>query len=629
MEESWFGREIEKKPTEDFDNSDTLKKGKIGESIIVKGPTPTQIVEEDEIDDEDVKPVSVPKLVEDDVDADLNIDRPPAPRPAGNDVSVELNVHNISANKNDTSRVVVQQPPPPKEPKLDPNAKMTKKVFVLNLAGVIIGLVTSLVILFCLYRSYRSFKKDYFPFEAIKEIWAKDTIKDIKLSINGKCPSEAFTPLLQSDWPGLAQGCDCTSNNGNLAKTVLTSVCTSDQKTKGCTDSPATDGRTLNKWRNTEFLCVERNKDTNMEKMVLNSDPAAKCKSGFKMCPLEPKNPEGKESFSWAMCLPDNKDSPNYVASCPISLMNVSACTKNPDTNCFTDAPANKVELGNSLCLWMTNKCGRGPISTLALGETGICRHYDQPQIDANHTEFALIKKPRATCLQNPDIEKVDSQPQEDVLRQNGAVLNQVTAYTTSIKTYNYSLYALYYTKWSWPHRNSEDIYLVFNNKVLIERLEQHHWNALVFFSFYVIICLFISPPLFYYESQHSDLYRYNRILLCAKYSVLWFFKITTVPVILLIMKMNNDIYKKFKQYGSAEFSNTFENNKMHELADSLERGVHKYDRFALWVACAVIVIDLILMALVCLTEEQKIHTEDLEVDMNESLTDGIELRVQ
>jgi hypothetical protein len=603
----------------------------MGASVIVDGPRAKMIIEEEEYDD-DVHPVPAKKVIEDDIDDDLNIDRPPAQRPADNDVSQDVKLQNISIGSNDNSRVVTDDVPPVKIKKEDPNAKMTKRVFGLNLAGVVVGLVCSLIVLYCLYKSYRSFQKDYFPFESIKETWSKDTIRDIKLSINGKCPSSAYTPLLQYDWPGLNQGCDCVNNTATIEKKVFNGSCTADQKTKGCMDSAATDGKAMINWRSREFLCVERYPKTNMDVMVLNGDPAAnKCKNGFRMCPIQPKDRSGKDSLSWAMCFPEASTKAGYVEKCPLTLLKVASCPANPDINCYIDTPENKVELGggSNLCLWKTNKCGRGPISTVVIGETGLCRHINSYQIGENHTEFSLIRKPRSVCGSNPDVELIDTQHQTDLFEQNGVILDNLRAFRANINPFNYSLFSAYYTKWTWPHRTSEDIYLIFNNKILIEKLELHHWNALMFFSIYVIICLFISPPLFYYESVNPDLYRYNRIMLFAKYSILWFFKITTVPVLLLIMKMNEDVYKKFKQYGSAEFSNTYENNKMHELAHTIENGVHKYDRVALWVACIVIMIDIILIILVCKTEEQKIKTEDLEVNMNESLTDGIELRVQ
>lgn len=613
MEESWFDREVQKNENEGFERTNSLRKDRgIGASIIESntGPQARMIEEEDSEEEYD--------------DEDLNIDRPNVVPPKERDMSMsrELDIQNISIEKESPIQPLEIMPEKPKRP--DPNQKMTKKVFTLNLIGVIIGFISSSLLLYFFYRAYKSFAKDYFPFESIREVWGYNSIKQIAISINGKCPSDAYKPILHYDWPGLNEGCDCLNNNGGLNKKVFSGACSADQKAKGCIESKPMDGKEIMGWKDiSNFLCVERFPDINMERMILNSDPSQpKCKPGFQMCPPAPVDPKsGKPIFSWAMCVPES------MTHCPITLIKMAKCNENPDTNCFTDKLETVTKLFNDMCLWQSRRCGLGPISTLAVGEDAICRHLNDYQISEKHDDYPLLRKLRSKCLANPDTEMIDTMPQSQYLTQSGVVLKDAKGFEEHIKTLNYSLFSVYNTKWKWNHRHTDDIYLVFNNKAFIERLEHYHAEALEFFGIYVAICLIVAPALFYFEFKNPEMYRYNRILLCAKYSILWFFKIAAVPVVALLLKLNNDISKKFKDFGDAEFSNDYENRKMQQLAEAMEKGVYTWDKYALWLSCIVIVVDGILMYMTCTAEKYKIKTED--IDMDQSLADGVEIRVQ
>lgn len=608
MEESWIDNVMKEKENEGFERSMSLKR--------VTGVNAADLPK---------LPAPAPVAIEEDFEDDLNIDRKnPVPPDARNaSMSQEVNINNISLGHKKPKNLLEVIPEQPQKP--DPNQKMTKKVFCLNLIGVIVGCVSSFLIMYCFFRAYKSFSKDYFPFESIKEIWSKDTIKDLHLSINGKCPTPSHKPLIEYDWSGLKEGCDCLQNSGGLEKKVHAQACTAEMKSKGCLESKAIEGRMMRNWRDKGvFLCVERYPGTNMEKMILNSnmDEQKWCKPGFKLCPPAPTDPKtNKESLSWAMCVP------NSLESCPLTKVQISKCTTNPDINCFDDISDKKVSLNAQDCLWKSNRCGRGPISSLVIGEDGICRFLSQNQISENHEEYSLVNIPRNKCTLNPDVEKLDSIPQKEFFGLNGVTLDNAKGFEENIKNFQFSIYSLYYTKWTWPHRNQDDVYLIFNNKKYIDRLESYHSSGLEFFAIYVALCLFFAPVLFYFEAKNPEIYKYNRILLCAKYTILWFFKIAAIPVILLVMKLNNDISSKFKGYAEAGFSNDFENNKMKELALSLNQKIYTWDRLALWIACAVIIIDVILMVMICTSEKHKMKTED--VDIEHSLTDGVEMGTQ
>ena len=183
------------------------------------------------------------------------------------------------------------------------------------------------------------------------------------------------------------------------------------------------------------------------------------------------------------------------------------------------------------------------------------------------------------------------------------------------------------YHKWVWPHRLQSDLNNIFNNRQQIEALEGYHKNAIYFFIFGLVIFAVISPAFFYFENVKPDLYRQNRLLMYLKYMLMWFYKIMAVPVTLLLMKYNIDIWSKFKTYADAQFSTAYENKRIQEMSHSLERGIYHWDRIALWVAVGTICIDVIILTMICKSESKKIRVD--EVDLNQSLADGVEMSKQ
>lgn len=618
MQESWLENELSGENNEQFMKSATLVIDAGDEEDLKKLPPPPP------------PPMSIkkkltvvePVMVEEEiiVEDDLDIDRVNRPLSNADTTSPPVELRSTQ-NRPPVVRVSSERhvPVPEKKSPDNPNTVMRKKILKFNLIAVVLGALSSLLILYFVYRAYRSFDKQYFPFESIKESWSKPIIWDLTESVAGsnECPSN-YTVSLNYKWPGAFEGCDCTSNTGNYPKSINEVQCTDDMKARGCVVSGMAPGVPLDKWKDTEIFCEQRIAGISMDTMVLNSDPKTRqCKDGFKRCPPAPTDGSVNQThISWGICVP------NAMQRCPLTDLRVAKCSENPDPNCFSTAPEEIVRLNNKNdCLWKSFKCGRGPISRLAVGEGGICRHENDLQIEKDHKEHPLLTKKRVRCVENENTYKIDSVKEAFLLGQHRVQIDEIRGYPQNIEPYNYSLFAVNYHKWQWSHRDEFDIKMVFDNRSLVEKLEGYHSKAIMFFIIGFFVFAVFSPALLYFEWQRPDIYRYNRTLLFGKYLVLWFFKIAAVPVILLIMKYNLDIFRRFKMLGEASFSNQYENERIHALAFSLEKGIYFYDMIALWIAIITIVADIILMIMTCGLEDQKMRTEDLDLDT--SLTSG------
>lgn len=618
MQESWIEKEMSgNSGGEQFLKSHTLIKDAQDDEMQPPGEMPPTIINFGR----QPKPVLVEEEEIVAVDDDLDIDR--IKKPVKSQSPTPRGIDRPEAKRRSEATIEVQATPPPKPPKPDdPNTAMRKKILKMNLIAVVVGALSSAIILFCFVRAYRSFDKQYFPFESIKENWSRELIWDISESIllTGKCPTN-FSPALNYSWPGTNEGCDCTSNNGNFVKNITDVKCTADMKSKGCIESPPLAEATLNKWKDSDLLCEQRLKGVTMNNSVTNSDPTnKKCKPGFRMCPPQPVDQSTNQNFvSWGVCISDKYE------RCPLTDMKIGKCNANPDPNCFSSAPEDLIKLNNdNECIWKSFTCGRGPISRIAFGEGGICRLEHDLQILETHKEHPLLKKKRVRCLENENEVKIDTVGQDTVLAQSNVPFKTVRGYEANIAGINFTLYAMNYHKWQWSHRLQTDINLVFDNRAQIEKLENYHLKAVMFFIVGIFVFVIVSPALFYFEAIHPDIYRNNRVLLCGKYMVIWFYKLAAIPVILLIMKYNSDIYRRFKLLAEASFSNSYENQRIHALGHALERGIYFWDLIAVWTAVGTIVIDVILMIIVCKQEQQKSKVEDL--DLNQSLADGIEM---
>lgn len=506
----------------------------------------------------------------------------------------------------------------------DPVTKLRKKVFKINLIGVVVGALSSMIVLYCFVRSYRSFDKQFFPFEAMRLNWAREVIYDIKGMENGICPLN-YTTMMSYIYPGTFEGCDCRGSS-KYPKTYVKGTCTADQLTNGCSMSVPLPETEIHKWKDTDRLCIQRLAGVSMNTMVTKSDASStsRCQSGYKLCPVDKRDPDNPiTDSSRMMCVPD------WMIRCPVTNISISDCRVVPmlGSGCFEDKPDMKIVLNqNNLCLWKSFVCGRGPISKFMISEDTPCRVDDiDTQIAVNHNEFFLNKKNRTRCLPNENARLLDYATQDYMFRFHNINIDAVKDFGINIKNFTFGLYAIDYVKFEWEHRTDTDLNLIFNNEAQITKLEKYHGTAIIFFAIAVVVFVVISPILFHVETQNPRMYKHNQVGLFCKYLLLWFFKLSTVPVIALIMMYNSDIYLRFKAYSTSKFSNDYENQKVESMASSLESGIYVFDRFALWVAVIAIFIDIVIMYFTCTTEETKMKNEELELD--ESLADGVELK--
>lgn len=600
MEESWL-EELQNKKDDEFLKSShaQIDNNKTGSARAPPPPPPG--------------PRPIPKVVQEtsmDAEDDLDIDR----------------VHKTNAPVLPAKPVKeipkkVEEPTPPTttgaKKKLDPSEQLKASLFKMNLAAVIIGVVSSFIILFCIRKSYRSFDQETFPFASIQESWRREVIMRFDRAMDDKnCPA-GMSNVNMLDWPGTVEACDCTAQP---QKTLYAAKCTDDQLRANCKPVSRVSSSYLSKWNGT-LLCKQTIPLQDMNTLVKNSDfKTGLCKKGFKMCPESPYDPIAQKlSKSWAVCFDETK-------ACPITDVEVGLCKTNPNIECYN--ATSKVELSKDNCLWYSNRCGRGPVIRLAAGEGGICRLETQNQIISGHKEYDLLVSKRKGCEhENENTLPIHSLKQEEVLKQNGIPVDSLPGYKANIDPYNYTLFKVNYHKWVWAHRDENDIKLIQENGKKIDELKGTHLTAIYFFMLGLVIFLVISPALFYFENIKPDLYRTNRPLIFVKYLLLWFYKIAAVPVALYLMKINVDIYSKFHAYAEADFSNKFDNERIKKMANSLETGIYKWDRIALWVAVITICMDVAIMVLICRLESQKTRVD--EVDLNQSLTDGVEMSKQ
>ena len=103
----------------------------------------------------------------------------------------------------------------PQKKKTDPAESLKSSLLKLNLAAVIVGLISASIILFCFIRSYRSFDRQYFPFESIQESWRNEVITAIDVSTGTLCDGNS-QELILGEWSGTNDGCDCTINTARF-----------------------------------------------------------------------------------------------------------------------------------------------------------------------------------------------------------------------------------------------------------------------------------------------------------------------------------------------------------------------------------------------------------------------------
>lgn len=619
MQDSWLEAELGGKKDDDFMHSSNVNKSALpSEPIGSRPPPPNPVLKQSTV----VGVGSFPAVKEIDSEGedDLQIDKRPEKTPE------KLDNNQGGGNVVATAKISTSIRPPENhkpEPKPnDPNTIMKQKIFKYNLAAIILGILSSAVILFCFSNAYKAFDQAYFPFESIKTSWSKEFIVEIqqKADAAAACPPN-FQPALNYKWPGSLEGCDCSKSTA-ANKGIFKVKCTPEQKTAGCADSVATEPKNLTKWRdskaNKEFLCVKRMPNLSMNTTIYKADIKSRsCVKGYKVCP-PPSDEPLKDEFGRRVCIPESEP------ECPISQVKIAPCGKAPDnTSCFTKIK--EVPIDGGLCIHLSNHCGTYPLTDLVIGEEGVCRHEKDEQIGTNHTDYALLRSQRTKCDASENSVKVDAIPQKDILDRNGINVASIGQYGDNIEGHFFSLYAMSPHRWVWAHRDPDDLKMIIENQKYITRLENYHSRAIGFFAVGLFVFVIGSPIMFYFEHKKPGLYRENRFLLYGKYLVQWFFKLSAIPVIAVILKFNSDIWIKFKQFGDLQFSNPTENTKIASMAKSLEVGIYGFDRIALWVAVSTIMVDIYLLVCICKMEQKKLQQEDMDLDAS-LVGDGVEL---
>lgn len=622
MQDSWLEAEIVGKKDEDFMHSSNINKSALPSEPIGSRPLPPNPVMKQSTMIGGGSFPAVKEIDSDEGEDDLQIDKKPSKAPAVAIGNNQGGGTTISTNKPSTSsaRPSEHQSSFPKPN--DPNAVMKKKIFKYNLAAIILGIISSAVILFCFSNAYKAFDQAYFPFESIKTSWSKEFIVDIvqKAQAGAACPAN-YQPALNYKWPGSVEGCDCSKSTIS-DKGVYKVGCSQTQKDAGCAISKAVEPKNLTKWRDSkltsEYLCVKRMPNLSMNTTIFNADIKNRaCLKGYKVCP-PPSDEPLKDEFGRRVCIPESEP------ECPISQLKIAPCGKAPDnTGCYNRLK--EVQIDGGQCIHLSNHCGNYALTDLVIGEEGVCRHENDEQIGANHTDYPLLRSQRTRCDNSENAFKLDALPQKDILDRNGIIVTDVGKYGDNIENHFFTLYMMAPHRWVWAHRDKDDLKMIMENQKYIMRLENYHSRAIGFFTIGLIVFIIGSPILFYLENKNPSLYKDNRFLLYGKYLIQWFFKLSAIPVIAVILKFNSDIWVKFKQFGESQFSNPTENGKIASMAKSIETGIYGFDRIALWVAVSTIMVDIYLLVCICKMEQKKLQQEDMDLDTT-LVGEGIEL---
>lgn len=496
-----------------------------------------------------------------------------------------------------------------KNPELTDLDRLQIRKFSLNMASVIAGFLSAILVVGCLVISYVSFDKKTYQFDSIQESWRRNIISDLVLKVNKTCPT-GYTDAITYPWPGANEGCDCTvSRTNEFSKIIHPKRCETAMVASGCIPSPNVEAHVIENWRNYSMLCHTRATGVNMGNLVNKSrfvDGQAVCEEGYMKCP--PDNPS-MPSMTTGLNATDGSSMciPKSLGRCPITDLKISSCKVNPDARCFVDNSTDKLVLNSTQdkCLWKSHTCGKGPITMVAIGEYGRCRFEKNLQIAPGHVDHPLMKVQRKPCPPSENTVLLDTASQKEILESANIPYKAIRGYQEDIENYTYSLFIVHYTKWLWQFRESESIDMVFNNRLIIERMSDLHKTSIMYYSFAVFIFVFISPTLIHFELENPDIYKTNKGLYPAVIIIKWFFRCSAIPVIIGLLRANSHIWKNFKLYSDTQFSNTFENTQVQSISQSLQSGIYTFDLIALYVCYGWIVCELIISYLMYSTKQK------------------------
>ena len=288
----------------------------------------------------------------------------------------------------------------------------------------------------------------------LNENWGSSPIVDMVITTTRQCPSQYQESLVQWDFSGFAEGCNCnnaTSSSNtrqSFSQGVSLGACSLAQIRAGCTLIPSIKDFELTFWGDTSTsskICIKRDTSYNFINTYELSQNKA-CPTGYKAC-------VSTQQTSNHFCVKQD-------SSCPITGLQINSYSCDPsDLNC--QDLNTKFNQEKSMSILTTNDSL--PVVEFAINEYAMCSVKSQQNIYPERTDYILRNKARATCGSEGNVfwnlGVIDSMKESDFYGLNG--IQTLVQTEPNISTYliagstsdaldsDYNVYARTYVKWN------------------------------------------------------------------------------------------------------------------------------------------------------------------------------------
>lgn len=389
--------------------------------------------------------------------------------------------------------------------------------------------------------------------------------------------------------------------HGELSKTIHVGKCNKRQRDAGCIQSEAQEPKKLDRYFKEVKICVKR-ANFNFANFVKKMKTGGECHQGFKLCPSKSvKDSDGARILDSAMCIPESEK------ECPIT--DIVFGEKNPKEDCFDS----KIQIGSKNYLYLSRKCGRGPISDLKIGESAICRKEEKFYKEETHALHPLLINHPEDCGINPNAFSITSRSQKEILSLNKVPTDQIQGYEDNIENFFYNLFKVYYTKWKPEHRTDLGLAAVYSHGKIFRTMKTYHLIAIIYLLIAGIVVAGIIPINLFFKfidekKRLKEMEDWQQLIIFVGK---WFFKLFQFPLMIILTYYTWSLVKKFERYDDASFSDRHENKRMAAIGQDLRNSILDYDYYALIFTGIALVVDLAIGAVWFYSKSVKKERED------------------
>lgn len=422
--------------------------------------------------------------------------------------------------------------------------------------------------------AYSSVLNSTYEYFQLLDNWSQHYISDIKPTTQQSCPLN-YSPLIDYDWSGTQNGCDCRDisifASNHVSRNFQTGHCDYNQTLAGCKSINPISETHMNIWKAYKRLCVLR-ENQNFANNSYKNKWDGSCAMNYKTC-------GDSIDKNLKFCVLNN-------SPCPIISINIGKISPGQNFN-------ESIIIEDDLKLFWSREPGKKlPISEFRISEGPyVCLNNKLQGITKGRNDYILMNIKRSVCDKFDErFEKIDSISERDFFSYNGmSYLEKVLPSFELRNDVQYSLFARNYIPFALNCRNLiSDLYDFQEQGNSITRFQTSLFICTMIFMIILIIINII-----YGISQYEKPYiAYLTLMIVGICNYVG--RIIILGLVIGAISKARILANFFENFDGLNCSDDETNKYLSDAGDNIRNKVVPYNNGILYLTILIICLDVI-----------------------------------